>query len=133
MKLWLDDKRKPPWGYDLWAKTAKEAIQMLEEHGEKIVHCSLDHDLADEHYKELLFGWGPEPDPIDRSAFVELTGYAVLEWMHEKDRWVPDISIHTLNPKGGADMLRKLESRAPAHVKFRRVDPAVAAKIRPEK
>ena len=46
MKLWLDDKRKPPWDYDLWAKTAKEAIAMLEEHGDAIEHCSLDHDLA---------------------------------------------------------------------------------------
>lgn len=30
MRLWLDDRRKPPWGYDLWAKTADEAIAMLE-------------------------------------------------------------------------------------------------------
>jgi hypothetical protein len=131
LKLWLDDRRKPPWGYDLWAKTAKEAIEMLERHGRFIVHCSLDHDLADEHYASLLdeepgvsLGRAPAMDTVDRSKFVEQTGYAVLEWMHEHDAWVPDISVHTLNPKGGQDMMRKLENRAPAHVKFRRTSPA---------
>jgi hypothetical protein len=129
MKLWLDDKRKPPWGYDLWAKTAKEAIAMLEEHGDKIEHCSLDHDLADEHYKDLF---DSEPDAeINRSVFVEQTGYAVLEWMHETGRWTADISVHTLNPKGGQDMMRKLESRAPSHVKFRRVSPATLSRSKP--
>jgi len=126
MRLWLDDIRKPPWGYDLWVKTADEAIAMLERHGSKIEHCSLDHDLADEHYLVLDgddLGWGPPASP-DRSSFKEKTGYAVLEWMHEHDTWVADISIHTLNPVGGDDMMRKLESRAPAHVKFRRVHPS---------
>lgn len=121
MKLWLDDKRKPPWGYDLWAKTVKEAIAMLEEHGDAIVHCSLDHDLADEHYKQLFDG--EDEDPVDRSVFVEQTGYAVLEWMHEHGRWTADISVHTLNPKGGEDMMRKLRVSGPSHVKFRRVHP----------
>jgi hypothetical protein len=122
-RLWLDDMRKPPWGYDLWAKTADEAIRMLQEHD--VEHVSLDHDLADEHYKtvESSPGYGEPPKAIDRSAFVEKTGYAVLEWMHENDRWVADISVHTLNPTGGEDMMRKLQNRAPAHVQFRRVKP----------
>jgi hypothetical protein len=55
--------------------------------------------------------------------FVELTGYAVLEWMHEYDRWVANISIHTLNDLGGLDMMAKLPSCAPPQVEFRRVFP----------
>ena len=41
--------------------------------------------------------------------------------MHEHDKWVPDISVHTMNPKGAQDMMTKLQNRAPAHVKFRRI------------
>lgn len=114
MRLWLDDKRTPPWGYELWAKTADEAIEMLQRH--EVTHCSLDHDLADEHYPAAIAG-----GPIDRPFYTEKTGYAVLEWMHEHDRWVADISVHTMNPRGGDDMMAKLRNRAPAHVTFRRV------------
>jgi len=121
MKLWLDDIRKPPWGYDFWAKTADEAIAILQEH--PIEHCSLDHDLADEHYaKQRPAGYMGAPG-IDRGGYTEKTGYAVLEWMHEHNRWVPDISVHTLNGRGGDDMMAKLRNRAPAGVKFRRIFP----------
>jgi hypothetical protein len=124
LRLWLDDRRRPPPGYDLWAKTAREAIAMLERH--EIDHCSLDHDLADEHYDTVLSAYGeivPGRTAIDRAMFVELTGYAVLEWMHEHDRWVADISIHTLNDLGGLDMMVKLRTCAPSRVDFRRVFP----------
>lgn len=70
-------------------------------------------------YGEIL----PGRTAIDRSMFVELTGYAVLEWMHEHDRWVADISIHTLNDLGALDMMVKLRSFAPPRVEFRRVCP----------
>ena len=56
MKLWLDDIRKPPWGYDLWAKTADECIEMLQRYGDEITHASLDHDLADAHYVSDVAG-----------------------------------------------------------------------------
>jgi len=128
--LWLDDMRLPPWGYDLWAKTADEAISLLEFHGGKVTHCSLDHDLADEHYAAHHDNSGGYMDPvipIDRSEYKEKTGYEVLEWMHEHDAWVSDVSVHTMNPKGRLDMLRKLEHRAPAHVSFRSCNPMAPA------
>ena len=122
-RLWLDDMRKPPWGYDRWAKTAAECIQMLQDH--YITHVSLDHDLHDEHYGvvESSPGYGEAPTVLDRSSFKEQTGYAVLEWMHEHNRWTQDISVHTLNPRGGDDMMNKLRNRAPGWVKFQRVKP----------
>ncbi len=121
-RLWLDDRRKPPWGYDLWAKTANEAIMLLE--GQDIEHCSLDHDLVDEHYEDAVGpGYGEPPPPIDRSKYKELTGYAVIEWMVANDAWVQDISVHTLSQRGGEDMMALIKKRAPAHVKFRRVVP----------
>jgi hypothetical protein len=93
LRLWLDDQRKAPWGYDLVAKTADECIARLDLHGDAIGHVSLDHDLDPSHY-----GRGLKGEPIDRAAFGTKTGFAVLEWMAETGRWARDISIHTLNP-----------------------------------
>ena len=70
-----------------------------------------------EHYKDA------GEDIIDRSKYKVPTGYAVLEWMHDNNHWVADISVHTLNPQGGEDMLLKLQEHAPPNVEFRRVLP----------
>ena len=84
----------------------------------------MDHDLADAHYvSDVAGGYCSPLTPVDRSAFKEKTGYAVLEWMQEHNRWVPDISVHSLNPKGAEDMMTKLRNRAPAGVTYRRVAP----------
>jgi len=58
--LWLDDYRPMPAHYTHWAKTAREAIALLET-GE-VVEISLDHDLANEHE----------------------TGYDVAKWIEER-------------------------------------------------
>ena len=123
MKLWLDDMRKPPFGYDKWAKTADECIQMIKDH--PITHVSLDHDLADEHYgfSDSSPGYGEPPPFLDRSVFKEKTGYTVLEWMRDTKTWVPNISVHTLNPRGGEDMMALLKAHAPPEVVFQRVKP----------
>lgn len=46
MRLWLDDVRPVPEGYDLWVKTAPEAIALIKEG--KITFISFDHDLGPE-------------------------------------------------------------------------------------
>ena len=101
-KLFLDDERKLPIGYNLHAKTVEEAIAHLETH--IVWHVSLDHDLDDAHYAFQLGGqnsggYNAPPRPWDESTFAVKTGYAVLEWMHENDAWVPDIQVHT-SPRG---------------------------------
>lgn len=118
MRLWLDDARKPPWGYDLWAKTVEEAIDMLERHGSKIEHASLDHDLDEAHY---AFQYGDHPPKWDRSKFAVKTGYALLEWMRE-NFWVADIHVHSLST-GAGDMMDFLKKYAPEWVKHKRVKP----------
>ena len=47
MKIWLDDVRTPPDGF-VWAKTADEAIYLLDNH--RVTEISLDHDLGDPEY-----------------------------------------------------------------------------------
>lgn len=116
-RLWLDDCRKMPSDYDLWAKTADEAIDMLQKH--EIDHCSLDHDLADDHDKYGLSGYG-EP-PISRESFKEKTGYSVLLWMAENGKWPASVNVHTANPSGKADMMLFLERHAPEGTTYKYV------------
>jgi len=113
-RLWLDDRRRPPWGYDLWAKTADQAIEMLLAHD--VEHASLDHDLAEEHYED-----GESLEPIDRTRYAHKTGYAVIEWMHTADHWVADIIVHTLNGRAADEMMEKVRRCAPAWVSCARV------------
>ena len=44
MRLWVDGKRKPPVTYDTWAKTAWEAIQLIQQN--KVSAVSMDYDLV---------------------------------------------------------------------------------------
>src|SRR5271170_90887 len=107
MRLWLDDIRKPPWGYDLMAKTADECIEKIQDN--HVTHCSLDHDLHEEHYahQQGAAGYMESPPPWDRSKFKEKTGLSIIEWMAE-NRWVQDISVHSLS-SGAEDMMNKLK------------------------
>lgn len=118
MKLWLDDQRKPPWGFDLWAKDYDEAIALLSAHKGELEHVSLDHDLCLDDQAR---------DTKDRSRFKERTGYDVALYMVEHGLWpTTSIHVHTLNGTGGQDMMTLLERHAPKHITVRRVWPPSA-------
>lgn len=125
MKLWLDDRRKPPWGYDLWARDFDEAVALLTAHKDLLEHVSLDHDLADAHYESAADGgYGVAPTPIDRSKYKEKTGYDVALYMVEHGLWpTTSVYVHSLNGTGAADMIALLTRHAPAHITIRRVWP----------
>ena len=82
MKLWLDDLREMPPGFDLHVKTAAAAIIFLET-GE-VTKISFDHDLG--------------PDGI------EYTGYYVALWieMAAHTGRIPPLEwvVHSANPPG---------------------------------
>jgi hypothetical protein len=120
LRLWLDDRRLSPWGYDLQAKTANEAIWHIEH--QPVVHVSLDHDLASEHYDDAASDASSPSRVIDRSRYREKTGYAVLEWMRDSGRWVPDIGVHTRRSLAAAEMLAFIRRFAPPHVRGYRVE-----------
>ncbi len=68
MRVWLDDLRPMPDGYTHWAKTADEAIALLQT-GE-VEEISLDHDLG----KSQSDGY---------TAEAEQTGYTVARFIEE--------------------------------------------------
>lgn len=90
IRLWLDDVRQMPPRYTHWAKTARQAIKLLET-GE-VTECSLDHDLGNQ---------------------VE-TGYDVAKWIeeHAHDGTLPIIhcKVHSQNAVGAKNIKMALQS-----------------------
>lgn len=89
-KLYLDDIRKAPEGWDR-IHTAQECVEALLTQEYDVV--SLDHDLGEE----------------------QPTGYDVLAWLEktvqeQKDFKIPTIFIHTDNPVGRIRMVQALQS-----------------------
>jgi hypothetical protein len=89
MRLWVDDLRNPPSWYDVWAKSAEDAIDIIKR-GD-ISAISLDHDLAD----------GKD-------------GIAVANWLEEAVitgtlRGCPKVQIHSANPVGVSNIINALK------------------------
>lgn len=78
MKLWIDDIRPAPNGYDIWAKSYQEAVNAIDTYANQITHISFDHDIAS--YDD--FG-------------NELTGYAVAVYI-EQQIYYGDIDANTI-------------------------------------
>jgi hypothetical protein len=118
MKVYLDDTRKAPFGWEL-VKTADEAVEKLKTG--KVEAIALDHDLAEEHYDPenwaFLDAYG-YTEHMDRSKYKEKTGYHVVQWMVANNTFPPEIVVHTLNPVGRQDMVRALETHAPSETKI---------------
>ena len=89
IRLWLDDHRPMPAHYTHWAKTARQAIEILQT-GE-VIECSLDHDLGNQ---------------------VE-TGYDVAKWIeeHAHDGTLSKIRcrVHSQNPAGAKNIKLALQ------------------------
>lgn len=111
--LWLDDERKPPTFSDCgifwtWIKTVDEAIEILKT--KTVEFCSLDHDLAYEHYHEFILSQ-QENREFDRTKFKEKTGYDILLWMESNNIWPnAGIRIHTMNTVGKLTMLSVVQN-----------------------
>lgn len=89
MKVWLDDLRPMPLGFDTCVKTAPEAIKLLET--KKVTLISFDHDLGD--------GAG--------------TGYEVAVWIEGAAflMQIPRLAweVHTQNPVGAKNIRAAME------------------------
>jgi hypothetical protein len=93
MKLWLDDMRFAPPGWE-WVKTPWEALELVLAYGDAIDEWSLDHDLG------IAI-----PSGYDFLDMVEtLVGYGCK--LH-----IPaTILTHTMNPVGRGRMQRAIEA-----------------------
>ena len=84
MKVWIDDIRPIPKGYDVWIKRVDEAIDFISAHKDEISLLDLDHDAGD----YSCYG----------GDYIK-----ILDWMEEEGISIP-ISIHSRNPCGVRQM-----------------------------
>jgi hypothetical protein len=99
MKLWHDDVRRAPEGWE-WARTNAEAKQLLSEND--VEEISLDHDLGGhkidpDHPAAIYFKGSDEDD-----------GKKLVAWMIENDLVPPKVEIHSWNPAGRDEMAAML-------------------------
>ncbi len=84
IKIWLDDWRPMPADFNLWAKTAAEAISAIDAGG--VTHISFDHDLGAE------------------AGQREFTGYDVAKHIEEgaANKTIAPMTwaVHSANPSG---------------------------------
>lgn len=107
-RLWLDDYRPAPEGWDL-AKTYSEAISLMSQ--KQYVEVSLDHDLADWHYTSMQESGGMDHD-FSRGR-QEKTGYHVALWMVEQGYFPQRVTVHSMNPVGAEQMVKLLQRYHP--------------------
>ena len=91
MKIWLDDLRVEPEGYET-VKSVNEAIELIEKcekNNEPIEVLDLDHDLGDYAY--------------DGGDAIKL-----LDYLAERETFYL-VEIHTANPVGKENMYRMLD------------------------
>lgn len=90
LRVWLDDKREIPEGYDEWVKTAERAAELVE--SGIVTHLSFDHDLG----------------------LTTNTGYAVACYIEQLayDGKIPPMTweIHSANPPGKKAIKQAMES-----------------------
>ena len=95
MKLWLDDTREAPPGWQLSSSVVESLVRLCNlSRWEPVTELSLDHDL------------GPD----------QPTGYDLLYCMARLHLTVPIITVHSLNPEGKAQMeafIERMELQCP--------------------
>ncbi len=94
IRVWLDDLRPMPPGYDIWVKTAKEAIDLLMTN--TVCGISIDHDLGDEEKEDCGRG-------------TQVTNYIGEAAYHGEIEFLV-CQVHSANPVGRDNMIDTLRS-----------------------
>lgn len=120
-KLFLDDLREIRQVYRLadtreWilVKNYTEFVNCVKKNGLPL-YLSLDHDLADEHYRPSMYN----PDKhytqyYTDGTFKEKTGYDCAKWLCDycldNNLNFPDYQVHSMNPVGAENIRGYIES-----------------------
>lgn len=86
-KLWVDDERKIPNGYDCWAHTYNEAVDVINTQISPTLHSlfiDFDHDLGEGK-----------------------SGYDFAKWLLENG-YCGQFAIHSMNPVGAMNIRQLL-------------------------
>lgn len=102
-KLFLDDRRKAPLGWDV-VRSYAEFVDYIEKLGVPDV-ISFDHDLAFEHYP---FGEQNPTDRINYETYSEKTGYHCARFLVERLEFPKTAIVHSLNYTGARNIAHLL-------------------------
>jgi hypothetical protein len=107
MRLWIDDVRPMPEDFDIWAKTANEALDILKKG--VITHVSFDYDLGDVHkIGSQIATWSEH----------EMSGYDVASWIEgeafQGNMGPITYTVHSANPVGA----KRIESAMANAIRF---------------
>lgn len=124
-KLYLDDFRMPVDSFNYtgniiynekdWVivRNYDEFCEAIKSNDFELI--SLDHDLADEHYRDSMY----DPDEhyssyYDDGTFTEKTGYDCARWLVEhcmnEDKGLPEFLVHSMNPIGKKNIIGLLSN-----------------------
>lgn len=94
MKLWIDDVRSAPEGYDEWFRSVNKTIEYIKDSlsfglgvDDFILFLNIDHDAGDYYY--------------DGGDYIK-----ILSWLeeHELSNIQIQVKIHSMNPVGVQNM-----------------------------
>ena len=89
MKIWFDDIRPMPEGFDVWIKTSEECLAFILENSKKIELISFDHDLGGEDTTM------PVAKMLERAAYFN--EIKPIKWR-----------VHSANPEGRRNLIATL-------------------------
>lgn len=102
MRVWIDDVRPMPRGYDVWIKTYAQAYKLIHNdryNDDYIEHISFDHDLGGHQFVT---------DPHEK------TGYdiACIIERYAHDGLIPRMTwdVHSANPAGALRITQAMKS-----------------------
>ena len=111
MKLWLDDCRPAPEGYN-WVKTVSEAIYQIIYYSREFDYCwqmYVEGFWDRERLERFLATWTIEEISCDNDLGEnETEGYKLLDWLEATGRNYP-IRIHSANPVARERMRATIE------------------------
>jgi len=106
LKLYLDDVRTPVDNTWVIVRNYDEFVNTIEKYGiHKFELISLDHDLADEHYRPSMYDTdGHYSNYYTDGTFKEKTGYDcalfLVNYCLDKKLLLPQVYTHSFNPVG---------------------------------
>jgi len=111
MKVYLDDIRTPSGEDWIIVRNYNDFMSKIKEIGiSNISLISLDHDLADEHYRISMYN----PDEhysnyYNDGTFKEKTGYDCAKFLVDfclnNNLKLPQINVHSMNPIGSKNII----------------------------
>lgn len=122
MKLWVDDVRPAPEGYDVWCKSVNEAIELIIaiENSSRTIQLLRSIKPLDELEKQIIKKYTVELIDIDHDAGVYVNDggdyIKLLDWLEEFGYDYP-IRIHSMNSVGVENMRRIIQRNGWTEVK----------------